>query len=273
MMVLRPPASSALGIAVLLLAAAGRPAAADNVVKMAFEGFGPAGLHVLTTHTIVTEDAAGYAIEGDFSTTGLASLVASVANRSITRGRAVGDQPHPVSFDSETDRNGVVQRLRVDYKPDGTPHGNATPPPKEPVTPVAYTQLTGTVDNLTAYLMLEKQVAHGGGCALRVPVFDGRHRYDLQFSDGGRHRLAPAEGQNFSGETQVCRMSRTELGGFYVDRSHVEGASSGTIWYAPLLPPGSLAVPVRMEMQTEIGKVALFLAQLQGRGVNLKLMD
>jgi hypothetical protein len=199
--------------------------------------------------------------------------VASVANRSITRGREVGDQPRPVSFDSETDRNGVVQRLRVEFKPDGTPNGSATPPPKEPVTPVAYILLPGTVDNLTAYLLLEKQIARGGGCSLRVPVFDGRHRYDLQFSDGGRHVLSPAEGQNFSGQTQACLMARTEIGGFYVDKSHEEGARAGTIWYAPLLPQGSLAVPVRMEMQTEIGKVALFLAQLHGRGVNLKLMD
>jgi hypothetical protein len=270
---LRSPTWPSLLTGLLLTIAALRPAAAGDVVKMEFEGFGPAGLHVLTTHTTVAEDSAAYEIEGDFSTTGLASLVASVANRSIARGREVDDQPRPMSFDSETDRNGAVQHLRVEYKPDGTPSGSASPPPKEPVTPVAYTQLTGTVDNLTAYLMLEKQVAHGGGCALRVPVFDGRHRYDLQFSDGGRQILSPAEGQNFSGQTQACRMTRTELGGFYVDRSHEEGARSGTIWYAPLLPQGSLAVPVRMEMETEIGKVELFLAQLHGHGVNLKLMD
>ena len=271
---LRSPTWPGLFAGLLLTTAALRPAAAaDDVVKMEFEGFGPAGLHVLTTHTTIAEGSAAYEIEGDFSTTGLASLVASVANRSVTQGRDVGGQPRPVSFDSATDRNGAVQHLRVEYKPDGTPNGSATPAPKEPVTPVAYTQLAGTVDNLTAYLLLEKQVARGGGCALRVPVFDGRHRYDLQFSDGGRHVLSPADGQNFSGQTQVCRMTRTELGGFYVDKSHEEGARAGTIWYAPLLPQGSLAVPVRMEMETEIGKVELFLAQLHGRGVNLKLMD
>jgi hypothetical protein len=270
---LRFPTWPAFFAGLLLSAAVLRPAAADDVVKMEFEGFGPAGLHVLTTHTTVAEDSVAYEIDGDFSTTGLASLVASVANRSVTRGREIGDQPRPVSFDSETDRNGAVQHLRVDYKPDGTPNGSATPPPQEPVTPVAYTQLAGTVDNLTAYLLLEKQVAHGGSCALRVPVFDGRHRYDLQFSDGGQHVLSPAEGQNFSGQTQACRMARTEIGGFYVDRSHEEGARAGTIWYAPLLPRDALAVPVRMEMETEIGKVVLFLAQLRGRGVNLKLMD
>jgi hypothetical protein len=256
----------------LLLAAAIRPAAAEDVVKMEFEGFGPAGFHVLTTHTVIEESAAWYVIQGDFATAGLGTLFASVANRSVAEGRQIADKPRPVKFESETDRNGAVQRLRVDFPADGMPSGSATPPPKEPVTPVSFKELAGTVDNLTAYLLLERQLARGGGCALKVPVFDGRHRYDLDFSDAGRHILAPAEGQNFKGQTQACRMVRAELGGFYVDRTHVEGARAGTIWYAPLMP-GDIAVPVRMEMETEIGKVALFLSKLSGRGVDLKLMD
>jgi len=267
------PAQSAIGGGLLLLSAASRPAAADDVVTMEFQGFGPAGLHVLTTHTVVEETPAAYVIQGDFETAGLGAVFANVANRSLAEGREVADVPHPVTFDSETDRNGAVQHLSVKFKPDGVPDGSVTPPPKEPVTPVSYNQLPGTVDNLTAYLMLERQVARGGGCELRVPVFDGRHRYDLLFSDDGQHMLSPAEGQNFNGETQVCRMVRREIGGFYLDKNHEEGASSGTIWYAKQLMPGDLAVPVRMAMQTEIGNVALFLSKLRGRGVDLKLMD
>jgi hypothetical protein len=140
------------------------------------------------------------------------------------------------------------------------------------VTPINYSQLTGTVDNLTAYLLLERQLGRGGGCALTVPVFDGRHRYDLQFSDAGHHILSPAAGQNFSGPAQACHMARTKIGGFYVDKSREEGASAGTIWYANLMP-GDLAVPVRVGMETEIGTITLFLSKLRGRGVDLNLME
>jgi Protein of unknown function (DUF3108) len=262
---------SAICAGLLLLAS--RPAAAEDVVTMEFQGFGPAGLHVLTTHTVIEETPAAYVIQGDFETAGLGAVFANVANRSLAEGREVADVPHPVTFDSETDRNGAVQHLSVKFKPDGVPDGTVSPPPKEPVTPVNYNQLPGTVDNLTAYLMLERQVARGGGCDLRVPVFDGRHRYDLLFSEDGQHMLSPAEGQNFNGETQACRMVRREIGGFYLDKNHEEGASSGTIWYAKQLMPGDLAVPVRMVMQTEIGNVALFLSKLRGHGVDLKLMD
>jgi hypothetical protein len=147
------------------------------------------------------------------------------------------------------------------------------PPPKEPVTPVEPAQLAGTVDNLTAYLRLERQVARGGGCALTVPVFDGRHRYDLKFSDLGRTSLTPEDGQKFVGPAQACRMVREAIGGFYVDKKREEGAHSGTIWYASQLMPGDIAVPVRMNMDTEIGDVAIFLSRLRGRGVDLRLME
>jgi Protein of unknown function (DUF3108) len=271
-MTIRFPAPAPVLAAALLLAAL-RPAAADDVVEMSFEGFGPAGVHLMTTHTVIEEAPAWYVIQGDFATAGIGALFMSVANRSTTQGRQAGDTPLPVSFNSETARDGAVQRLRVDYRADGTPSGNATPPPTEPVTPVGPQQLAGTVDNLTAYLRLERQVAHGGSCALTVPVFDGRHRYDLKFSDLGRPVLTSADGQNFSGPTQACRMEREKIGGFYVDEKREEGARSGTIWYAPQLMPGDIAVPVRMKMSTEIGDVAVFLSRLRGRGVDLRLMD
>jgi hypothetical protein len=268
----RSPLLPAICAGLLALATAPRPAVADDVVQMEFEGFGPAGLRVLTSHTVIEETAAWYQIEGDVSTAGLGALFVNMANRSTTRGREVADTPKPEVFDSETDRGGVEQHLRVDYRPDGTLNGSATPPPSEPVTPVSFSQLAGTVDNLTAYLLLERQVGRGGSCDLTVPVFDGRHRYDLQFSDAGHHILSPVEGQKFTGPTQACHMVRTKIAGFYVNKNHEEGASTGTIWYANLLP-GDLAVPVRISMETEIGTVALFLSKLHGHGVDLRLMD
>ena len=271
-MTMAPPLSALALAGALLLAAAIPRAAAADLVEMRFEGYGPAGVHVITTHTVIQEAPGSYSIEGDFTTAGLASWFASVANRSVTRGRQTGDQPKPESFDSETARDGVVQHNRVDYRPNGEPNGSTTPPPSEPVTPIDTRQLAGTVDNLTAYLLVERQIARKGSCALKVPVFDGRHRYDLRFSDVGSQVLSPSAEQNFAGPVQACQMVRDEIGGFNVDKKHAEGARSGKIWYAKLMP-GDLATPVRMEMETEIGEVSIYLSQLHGRGVNLRLTN
>jgi len=270
---MRPPLLPPAALAgVLMLAVAIPPAAADDLVEMRFEGYGAAGLHVMTTQTVITENPGAYLIRGALETAGLGAVFANVASHSETRGRETGDRPQPESFDSETARNGVVQHNRVDYPPDSLPSGSSMPPPAEPVTPIDARQLAGAVDSLTAYLLVERQVARGGGCMLNVPVFDGRHRYNLRFSDAGNQVLSPAAGQKFSGPVHACRMVRDEIGGFYVDRSHAEGARAGTIWYAQLMP-GDLAIPVRMEMETEIGAVSIYLSQLHGRGVSLRLMD
>jgi hypothetical protein len=255
---------------VLMLAAAIPTAAAGDVVEMRFEGY-VAGLHVVSTQTVIEETPVTYLIRGAYETAGLGAVFASRANHSEARGRKAGGRPQPESFASETTSSGVVQRDRVDYRPDGPANGSSTPA-AEPVTAVDAKQLTGTVDSLTAYLLVERQVARGGGCALTVPVFDGRHRYNLRFSDAGNQILSAAAGQKFAGTAHACRMVRDEIGGFFVDKNHVEGAPAGTIWYAQLMP-GDLATPVRMEMETEIGAVSIYLSQLRGRGVNLQLME
>ena len=43
---------------------------------------------------------------------------------------------------------------------------------------------------------------------MTVPVFDGRQRYDLVFTDGGRQTLSPESGQNFEGVATACNMTR-----------------------------------------------------------------
>jgi hypothetical protein len=256
----------------LILAAAASQAAADDRVEMTFEGYGAAGVHLVTTHTVIAEAPGSYVIQGDFQTAGLVSWFSTVTNQSLARGRQSADRAQPDNFDSKTERSSVVYHERVDYPANGAASATSTPPPSEPVTPIAAGQLTGTVDSLTAYFMVERQVAKTGSCALRVLVFDGRHRYDLRFSDAGSQVLSPSGGQNFAGPTHVCRMVRDEIGGFYVDKKHTEGAHAGTIWYAQLMK-GDLATPVRSEMDTEIGTVSIYLSQLRGRGVSLKLMD
>jgi hypothetical protein len=127
----------------------------------------------------------------------------------------------------------------------------------------------GTVDNLTAYFRLERQLAAKGTCALMVPVFDGRSRYDLIFSDGGKQVISPEGGQKLEGNTIACKMARRIHSA--PESEQGEGARQGTFWYAPLLP-GDVVVPVRMQIETQIGTVDAYLAELHGRGVDLQLM-
>jgi hypothetical protein len=257
-----------VGLLVLALGLRAAPAPAADSIALRIEVYAVAGIHVLTLRSHVEEDSNRYAITVDYATSGIAGLFVAVSTHSQVRCRVGEASLQPESFRKDTRRNGADRHNQLDYHPDGTVEGGSTPPPPEPV-PAGKGR--GTVDNLTAYFMLERQLARTGGCKLAVPVFDGRYRYDLYFSDAGKPNLANAGGQNFAGATIACRVMRRYLDN-YADEEQDEGARGGTIWYARLIP-GDLMVPVRMELDTQIGSVDAYLAELHGRGVDLKLME
>jgi hypothetical protein len=255
------------GVVGALLFALG-PARAADTIALRFEVFGLAGLHVLTLKSNIDEDAKRYAINVDYATSGVAGVFVDIKTRAQVRGRLSPTATQPETFRKDTTRSGTDRHNKVDYRPDGTLEGGTTPPLPAPV-PAAATR--GTVDNLTAYFMLERQLARTGSCALSVPVFDGQYRYDLYFSDAGTKALPAAGGQKFEGATTACRMMRRNVA-TGSDAEQDEGAKQGTIWYAKLTS-AELMVPVRMELETQIGGVTAYLAELHGRGVDLKLME
>lgn len=260
------------GLLPLAVAAAAAPAGKPEHLKLRIEVYGPAGMHVATTRSEIDQTAASYTIKSSIETGGLVGWFVSMKSNAEVRGRLSADAVQPEGFRSETERNGVDRRDKTGYAEDGTVTGSSSPPPKEPVKPVSPAQMRGTVDDLTAYFLIERQLGRGGKCELTVPVFDGRLRYNLVFSDAGQQTLSPKGGQNFAGKATACRMKRVEIAGFPANAEDSEGARAGTLWYARLVP-GDLVQAVRMDMETEAGPVSGYLAEVQADGADLKLME
>ena len=243
-------------------------AAADGgPVTTRIEVFGFAGVHVLTMRSRTDEDRDGYAVSISYATEGIAKWFVDLTTQAEVSGRIVDGRPQPLWYRNNTVRNGTRRRNRVEYRPNGVVKAVATPAPPDPI---AAARTNGTIDNLTAYFRLQHQLAQTGSCNMTAHVFDGRHAYDLIFSDAGRQTLKPAVGQDFSGPTIVCHMVRHPWPGLD-DPEQDEGAQEGTIWYARLIP-GDLLVPVRTRMDTQLGIVEGYLAKLHGRGVYLDLL-
>jgi Protein of unknown function (DUF3108) len=254
----------------LLFLTAAQAADLDHI-EMRIEMFGAAGIHVATNHTTVEEAAERYAITTDVESRGIGAVFIDLTSHSEVHGRLTNAAVRPQAYLGEVHRNGGVTRSRVEYAADGAVTAESIPP-AETRTPVTPLLMRGTVDQLTAFFMIERQLASRGSCALVVAVFDGRRRYDLHFTDVAPEASPAAADRSFAGATQVCRMRREAMAGFLDDSGRTEGAYAGTLWFARLVR-GDLMIPVQMEFSTEFGTVTGHLAKLSGRGVHLQFTN
>ena len=166
-------------------------------------------------------------------------------------------------------RNGANHSYGVDYHSDGAVINASTPPSPGWSPSIPGERIRGTVDQLTAYFLLERQLARRGTCALVVPVFDGSALYNLRFTDIKSEVLAADGDQNFAGPTQLCQVFREEI-----LRNPGQGEDTyqrGKVWYARLAS-SDLMLPARMEFETAFGTVRGYLAELRRQGVHLQLM-
>lgn len=266
----RYPLLPTIAAALLLLLgpSISRTAEADRI-DARFEIFGFAGLHVLTERTTVEEAADRYAITTDLNTNGLARVFVDLTSHSTVHGRLTRGGPSPFDYRADMRRNGTNRHYGLDYRGGGAVINVSSPPSSERSSFVAEPQIHDTVDQLTAYFILERQVAQRGTCALVVPVFDGSGLYDLHFTDIKQEKLTADAYQNFAGPAWVCEVERVDL---VVNPDRNEDTyRRGKIWLARVIA-GDHMEPVRMEFDTAFGIVRGYLAELRGRGVDLHLM-
>jgi hypothetical protein len=260
----------AIMTAIVALAA---PAAASDPVELRIEVYGFAGFHVLTNRTSVAASGDQYSIAMELDTRGLASVFVDLTSHSEVRGRLMHDAARPDAYHGDVRRNGSDSHYRIDYRPDGTVASDQTPPSPALRSSAAADQMRGTVDQLTAFFILERQLAQRGSCGLVVPVFDGLSRYNLRFTDAQPETLSPEGHQRFAGPTLVCHVDREDVVGFPGGQDANGGTyKRGKIWYANLTG-GQQMVPVRMEFETEFGAVEGYLTELRHHGIKLSFKD
>jgi hypothetical protein len=253
------------------LAGLAAPAQGPDPIELRIEVYGFAGFHVLTNRTRLSAWGERYTIAMDLDTRGIASVFVDLTSHSEVYGKLVKDVVQPAGYHAEVRRNGTDRNYRIDYRADGSVASDQTPPVAALQSASAADQMRGTVDQLTAFYILERQLAQRGNCALVVPVFDGLSRYNLRFTNAGSETLSPEGRQHFTGPTQACSVKREDVEGFPTEQAASGTYKRGKIWYARL--GGNQMAPVRMEFDTEFGSVQGYLGQLRGGGLDLRFID
>jgi hypothetical protein len=135
-------------------------------------------------------------------------------------------------------------------------------PPKAPKpgrVPITQEHLRDVVDPLSAVILLSRASAKKSGgeaCERRLPIFDGKMRYDLIFSYKGTRQLNSEGG--YKGPAYVCRVKFVPIAGHKPGRKEdvISSSENIEVWLVPV-PEAHLVVPYHVSIPTPAGSASM----------------
>jgi Protein of unknown function (DUF3108) len=129
--------------------------------------------------------------------------------------------------------------------------------------PITAAHLQNVVDPLSAIVLLSQaRLSHGEACNKRLPIFDGKIRYDLVLSPKGT-RAVGASGK-LHGTAYVCSVHFVPIAGHKMGKpGEAEVASGNTgieVWLVPV-PEAGLIVPYYVHVPTPAGTASIVTAK------------
>ncbi|GAA4252097.1 hypothetical protein GCM10022293_25620 [Azospirillum formosense] len=225
------------------------------------------GVAVLDARAELTLTEDRYSVQVDAATDGFLGRLFPWETRSLSVGTVRPDGVAPIRHTQSGVLRGSPRTVTLEYGPDGRVRTQVSPPPEEedrdPVpeelTRQSRDPLSGVVDVLLAGL-------HGAGCQRTVPIYDGRRRYDMIFTDRGMTMVGESRHSVFSGAARQCRVSHKPIAGyertprqpFWQRGGGREERPPVDLWIAPLEGVGP-PLPVRLETDSGFGGVVVHL--------------
>ncbi len=211
------------------------------------------GLHVADFLAEFSEDADGYRTTLTMETRGMARWFQDFRAELVGEGRMVietgrGPTPVPRVFDRAWEAQTMAATLTIGYDP-VTRLAEAQERMFNPQTgetlayedmewaqdrdlppPVPDDLRTGVFDPMAAFVAARAQIHHGGRNAFRVPIYDGRRRYDL-VGEVEAPRAFWMDGQDVELVPVVARVE--PVFGFDERRTETIQESSGRLLFSP----------------------------------------
>ncbi|MFZ0606153.1 MAG: DUF3108 domain-containing protein, partial [Xanthobacteraceae bacterium] len=207
-----------------------------------------------------------YTAAASGTTTGLIKFFTGAHGTSAAHGNLAAGQMQPTSYGETITWDGKVDDVRMALSAGKVTDYDAEPPlpPAADRIPVTDADRRGVFDPMTS--MLNRVPGSGDpvtpqACERKVPVFDGRVRYDLR-SEYKRMETVKAE-RGYAGPAAVCAVYFTPVAGYVPDRPAVKylvTLRNAEVWLAPIAGTRVL-VPFRFSMPTPIGTGVLQATQ------------
>jgi hypothetical protein len=174
-------------------------------------------------------------------------------------GLFVNQAPKPASFAFDYRSNLRAGSTRLGFA-DGAVTNvvhEPTPPVRTGIIPLREQHLQGVVDPLSAIVMLSR-AAGANPCDRRIPIFDGRERFDLVFSYKGEMKVSEQLPSGQPGLAHVCRVRYMPIAGHKIDAETKFMAANEAIEVALRpVPSVNVFVPYRIEIPTMAGSATI----------------
>jgi len=222
-----------------------------------------AGFHVLAIDLDVGLGPAGYGVTANIRSTGIVGWLVDWRQFVEATGTLSGDKVEPLRYRSEALIRGRRRLVEIDYAMGDIAALDVFPlsrddEEREEVDPALHRD---TVDPISALLAIVRAVSDGRGCTARLPVFDGRRRYDLVLTDRGAQPVVESHYIRVDEGVRQCDFVVHPIAGY---RKRAPGAREerrlrqGSAWLAPVMA-GVPATPVRIEFNGDWGETIVHL--------------
>jgi hypothetical protein len=256
-----PKVAAALGIAVAVATAGGSsaraadpwPAEVQAVYKIQFNGF---EIGQFAFNSSVHDRT--YAITANAE---ISALLGVVRWNGVTRvsGALAGNAPRPAGFSFDFQGTSKAGSVRMGFGNGGVKSLDHNPPLVEPpdTVPLQPVHMRGVLDPLSAILALSRP-RDGNPCNQKVPVFDGKVRFDLAFSFKEDAPIADTQRSSAVEMVRVCRVRVMPIAGHRDDEATAQLKRSTGIEVAfRAIPSAKLFVPHRITVPTFAGSAVL----------------
>ncbi|MEE9588409.1 MAG: DUF3108 domain-containing protein [Hyphomicrobiaceae bacterium] len=194
--------------------------------------------------------------------------------RARSSGTVGGRKPRPVSYRFRGESSNKKEWVKLGFS--GGVIKSVYPPirKKGPV-PVSKSHLVGAIDPLSAILALTRapngRVKGVNPCKGRIPIFDGKQRFDLKLSYKRKVKLKKSGRSNMPNYAFVCRVNYRPVAGFKRNKltNYLSKTNGIELWLTPVAQVGAF-IPRYVRIPTPWGEVAVSAARVRmkspGRG-------
>lgn len=198
-----------------------------------------------------------YTITGNAS---LSLLLGAISWKSEIRtaGALAKEAPKPAGYALEVVSGSKAISTRVGFEEGGVRSISNVPLllHSVPVVPLKAQHLQGVVDPMSAMMML---ASSNTPCERRLPIFDGRERFDLVFTRKGETRINEQQPSGQPGIGHICKVRYVPIAGHKSEDSGTRYMASNDDIEVVLrpIPSAKLFVPYQISIPLPVGSAKL----------------